>query len=61
MTGASFLKWRTSRGLSQQGASNALGWSKPSIQRYEREGKRQVPLYIALACAALSFDLPPHP
>jgi transcriptional regulator with XRE-family HTH domain len=61
MTGASFRDWREQRGLSQAAAAKLIGWSKPSIQRYERDPKSKVPLYIALACAARSVDLPPIP
>lgn len=61
MTGASFHTWRTKRGLSQQEAADLLGWGRASVQRYEREPKSSVPHYIALACAAIVYGLPPLP
>lgn len=60
MTPAEFKRWRESMSLSQQGAADALGLSKASIELYERGSRRddnrpvQIPRTVELACAALS-------
>lgn len=66
MTPAQFKAWRKSRGLSQQAAADALGISKSSVELYERGTRREdgrpvvIPKTVALACAAVAFDLPPY-
>lgn len=60
-----FKAWRTTMGLSQQAAADALGISKGSVELYEA-GKRRddgrpvvIPKTVALACAALYHRLMP--
>lgn len=55
------LAWRKSRGLTQPEAAELLGWSRASIMRYEANPESHVPRYIALACAAIVYGLPPLP
>lgn len=57
MTGSEFRAWRARLGLSLAGASLALGCSKTTLVGYEKGGR--IPRYIALACSALAFGLPP--
>jgi DNA-binding XRE family transcriptional regulator len=61
MTPASFKAWRERlygpRGV--KAAAEALGCSRTSIHAWET-GKHKVQRYIALACTALSEDLPPE-
>lgn len=52
-----FLAWRTSLGLNRSQAAEALGLGRNQPQRYE-EGQ-PIPLYIALACAAISRGIKP--
>jgi transcriptional regulator with XRE-family HTH domain len=59
MTAADFLAWRTSLGLNRTRAAEALGMGRNQVQRYE-EGQ-PIPLYIALACAAIARGLSPWP
>jgi transcriptional regulator with XRE-family HTH domain len=60
MTGDQFKRWRENKGLSQQGAADALGLSKSSIELYERGSRRAeerpvvIPRTVELACAALA-------
>jgi len=60
MTPASFLAWRIRlygpRGV--KAAADALGCSRTSIRAWET-GAHKIPRYIALACAALSWELRP--
>jgi transcriptional regulator with XRE-family HTH domain len=58
MTPASFIAWRTRLKLRANAAAKALGCSPNSITAWER-GKTPIPRYIALACAAIAFGLPP--
>lgn len=58
MTAAHLTQWREARGLSKLAASKALGLAYHTYCGYEA-GKQPIPLYVALACSALSFDLPP--
>jgi DNA-binding transcriptional regulator YiaG len=44
--------------LSQRAFAKALGVGTRTLSNYET-GKTDVPLYVALACAALAFGLPP--
>ena len=60
MTPASFHAWRVrlygERG--QKAAADALGCSRTAFRQWEA-GTNKIPLYIALACAALAQGLPP--
>lgn len=58
MTPAGFHSWRTRMGFNRSQAAEALGLSRNQPQRYE-DGIVPIPLYIALACAALAYGLPP--
>lgn len=56
MTAEDFNAWLALRGISGREAARQLGVSNDTVTRYKRAG---APLYIALACAAISFGLPP--
>ncbi len=58
MTAQDFLTWRTRLGLIRSQAAEALGLGRNQPQRYE-EGQ-PIPLYIALACAAIVGGLAPY-
>ncbi len=57
MTGADLKKWRKRMRLGVAEAAQALGVSTDTYARYER--KPEVGRCVALACAAISFGLPP--
>lgn len=57
MTANDFLEWRKRLGFNRTEAAEALGLGRNQPQRYE-EGQ-PIPKYIALACAAIAFGLPP--
>lgn len=60
MTPRQLLSWRNRLGLSQKEAAGALGLSLRAYQ-YQEAGERQkIPRYLALACAAIAFGLPPY-
>lgn len=53
MSGEAFQAWRTSMGLSaERDAAKALGMSRGFLRSCDRDG---APLYVALACAALTL------
>ena len=58
MTANEFIAWRESLGLSRAEAARRLGLHANSMTNYEHE-RTDIPLYIALACAALSAGLQP--
>jgi transcriptional regulator with XRE-family HTH domain len=58
MTPASFTAWRTRLKLNKSKAALALGLSRNALTGYEN-GSKNIPRYVALACAALAFGLPP--
>lgn len=58
MTPASFLAWRQRLGLNKRRAAEALGISRVTLDAYEN-GLHSIPLYIALACAAIAMGVPP--
>lgn len=57
MTGNDLKKWRKRMRLNVSEAAQALGVSPDTYARYER--RPEVDRCIALACAAISFGLPP--
>ncbi|WP_442969817.1 helix-turn-helix domain-containing protein [Roseibium sp. Sym1] len=58
MRSVGFHSWRVRHKLSLAQASQVLGCSKTSLVNWEK-GRTRIPLYIALACSAYSFGLPP--
>ena len=58
MNPISLTAWRNRLGLNKTEAASALGLSRNAYAGYET-GITRIPLYIALACAALSYGLPP--
>lgn len=59
MTAEDFLAWRKSLSLNRSQAAKALGVGRNQPQRYE-DGQ-PIPLYIALACAAIARGIRPWP
>lgn len=57
MTGKQLKAWRTRHKLSATLAAQMLGVSADTWARWERRAK--LPLYVGLACAAISHGLPP--
>lgn len=55
-----FTAWRERMGLNKIQAAAALGLSRNMPQRYE-DGEAEIPLYVALACAALVRGIAPWP
>jgi len=60
MTPADFIEWRTLLGISRAEAGRRLGVHANSMTNYEK-GRSEIPLYIALACTAVVWKLPPWP
>lgn len=60
MTPTTLIAWRERLGLTRIEAARRLGLSRNGYSAYET-GKNRIPQYIALACAAIAFGLPPHP
>ena len=58
MTKEDFKAWREHVGFNRKQACDALGLGRNTPQRYE-DGKANIPLYVALACAALAHGLSP--
>lgn len=60
-----FVAWRRAMGYSQDRAAQALGLSRSTVQNYGAGVRRgdgepvEIPLHIALACAALYHRLEP--
>lgn len=59
MSPKELIAWRKRLRLSQAKAAELLGCSRSGIRQWER-GQYPIPKYIALAVAAVSFDLPPY-
>jgi DNA-binding XRE family transcriptional regulator len=59
MTPASLTAWRNRLSLSKTGAAEALGCSREALRLWE-QGKNPIPLYIALACAAVALGIKPQ-
>ena len=60
MNAASLASWRERLSINKAEATRRLGLSRNAYAAYET-GERRIPLYIALACAAIAFGLPPIP
>jgi hypothetical protein len=58
MTAERFSWWLDRLHLSNTAAAKALGCGINTITRYKKPGAK-IPLYIALACAALAHGVPP--
>lgn len=58
MTPERFQTWQTDRRLSDTMTALALGMTRATVARYAK-GKTKIPFYVSLACAAISFGLPP--
>ena len=59
MTGESLKAWRKRHKLNQTAAAATLGCSRTSIKNWESAPGRELPRYVALACAAISYGLEP--
>jgi hypothetical protein len=60
VTPADFRQWKVSLGLTARSASAALGIAPNTVTKYSRDGTA-IPLYVALACAAVARGLKPWP
>lgn len=60
MKAKDFTDWREKMGLNRSEAAVALGMGRNMPQKYE-DGTAEIPLYIALACAALIRGIAPWP
>lgn len=58
MSPTTLAAWQERLGLTKSEACSRLGLSRTTYDAY-LSGKSKIPLYIALACAALAFGLPP--
>ena len=58
MTPTDLIAWRQRLGLNKSEAAASLEITRATYRRYER-GEAEIPRTIALACAALSYGLPP--
>ena len=58
MTATSLNAWRERLGLNKSEAALRLGLARNTYAAYE-EGRAEIPLYVALACAAIAYGLPP--
>lgn len=59
MTAKELRNWRLRLRLSQARAAEILGCSRRAIQNWEK-GSNKIPKTVALAIAAVQFDLPPY-
>lgn len=59
MTGGDFYTFRQVRKLTQKQAAEAIGCSKSAIEKWEADPAKELPLYIALACAAVVRNVKP--
>ena len=58
MTAADLTAWRERLALTRQQAAITIGCTRKTLAGYEA-GKAAIPLYIALATAAIAECLPP--
>lgn len=59
MTPKELKEWRKRMRFSQEKAAELIGCSKRAIQLWEA-GKNKIPKYVAMAIAAIQFNLPPY-
>lgn len=59
MNAKELIAWRKKRKLSQAKAAALIGCSRRGLQLWE-SGVNPIPKTVALAIAALNFDLPPY-
>jgi DNA-binding XRE family transcriptional regulator len=60
VTKTDLIEWRRRLSLTQEQAAGSIGCSKRSIVIWE-QGARDVPKYIALACAAIALGVTEYP
>jgi DNA-binding XRE family transcriptional regulator len=60
MTAEAITAWRERLGFNRSEAARALGVARNTYAAYEA-GTVRIPLYIALACAAIACGLRPAP
>jgi hypothetical protein len=58
MTPTDLRLWIDTRNVSDREAAKQLGCSRTSLRKW-LAGKGPIPYYIALACSALAWGLPP--
>jgi DNA-binding XRE family transcriptional regulator len=58
MRAESLVAWRERLSLNKVQACARLGIARHTLDNYE-SGKNDIPLAIALACAAIAYGLPP--
>lgn len=58
MTPASLTAWMARLHFTKSQACRGLGLARSTLDRY-LDGSVRIPLYIALACAAVAHGLPP--
>ncbi len=60
MEAKDFTEWRQKMGFNRVQAADALGMGRNTPKRYE-DGETEIPLHVALACAALIRGIKPWP
>ena len=58
MKRTSLKRWMRGLGLNKTEAANSLGLARTTLDRY-LNGETEIPLVVALACAARAHGLPP--
>ena len=59
MEAEELIEWRKRLNLTQTKAAELIGCSRRGLQKWEK-GESPIPKNIALAVAAISFNLPPY-
>jgi len=60
MTSASLTQWMDQKGITRHGLSKLLGCDTERVYKMA-DGTSKIPLYMALAIAALNADIDPLP